>query len=117
MSKPTKATIETVEQALAFLDYQAAFAKGDTAVNCGEIASVIRDLIDGIVDGDSQDDAEWVYVGSPRDVSQALMQRAWEEGVSDDDRTLLELGARALDTSLDRNVKLAQVIEKAGVGL
>jgi hypothetical protein len=114
MSKPTKATIETVEQALAFLDYQAAFAKGDTAANCSEIASVIRDIIGG---DESQDDAEWVYVGSPRDVSQALMQRAWEEGVSDDDRTLLELGARALDTSLDRNVKLASVIEKSELGL
>jgi hypothetical protein len=114
MSKPTKATIETVEQALAFLDYQAAFAKGDTAANCSEIASVIRDLIGG---DESQDDAEWVYVGSPRDVSQALMQRAWDEGVSDDDRTLLELGARALDTSLDRNVTLAQVIERTEAGL
>jgi alkanesulfonate monooxygenase SsuD/methylene tetrahydromethanopterin reductase-like flavin-dependent oxidoreductase (luciferase family) len=109
-----KAAIETVEQALAFLDYQSAFAKGDTAANCSEIASVIRDLIG---EGDSQYDAEWVYVGSPRDVVEALMQRAWDDGVSDDDRTLLELGAKALETSLDRNVKLASVIEKSELGL
>jgi alkanesulfonate monooxygenase SsuD/methylene tetrahydromethanopterin reductase-like flavin-dependent oxidoreductase (luciferase family) len=117
MSKPTKATIETVEQALAFLDYQAAFAKGDTAANCSEIASVIRDLIDGIVDGDSQDDGEWVYVGSPRDVVQALKDLAWQDDVSDDVRIVVELGANSLEDSLDRNVKLAQVIERAGVGL
>ncbi len=109
-----KAAIETVEQALAFLDYQAAFAKGDTAANCSEIASVIRDLIG---EGDSEDDAEWVYVGSPLDVVAALTQRAWDEGVSDDDRTLFETGATALKASLERNVKLASVIEKSELGL
>jgi hypothetical protein len=114
MSKPTKATIETVEQALAFLDYQSAFAKGDTAANCSEIARVIRDLIGG---GDSEDDAEWVYVGSPADVVTALMQRAWDDDVGDDMRTLLETGATALKASLDRNVKLASVIEKSELGL
>jgi alkanesulfonate monooxygenase SsuD/methylene tetrahydromethanopterin reductase-like flavin-dependent oxidoreductase (luciferase family) len=109
-----KATIETVEQALAFLDYQAAFAKGDTAANCSEIASVIRDLV-AQVQGDYE--SEWLYVGSPADVATALMQRAWDEDVGDDMRTLLETGATALKASLERNVKLASVIEKSELGL
>lgn len=113
MSKP-KAKIQNAGQALAFLDYQAAFAKGDTATSCSEIAAVIRDLV-AQVQGDY--DSEWVYVGSPIDVAKALMTRAWEEGVSDDDRTLLELGARALETSLERNVRLASVIERSEMGL
>jgi len=117
MSRRKKPKIQTADDALVFLDYMATFTTGTTSARCAEIASVIRDLVDMTADGDSQDDAEWVYVGSPRDVSQALMQRAWEEGVSDEDRTLLELGARALDTSLDRNVKLASVIEKSELGL
>jgi hypothetical protein len=63
-------------------------------------------------------DAEgWVFRGSPRDVVAALMQRAWDDEVSDDDRILLETAAETLADSLDRNVTLAQVIEKSGVGL
>jgi hypothetical protein len=45
------------------------------------------------------------------------MQRAWDDDVSDDDRILLETAAETLADSLDRNVRLAQVIERAGVGL
>ena len=60
---------------------------------------------------------EWVYVGSPRGVVAALRQRAWDDGVSDDDRILLETAAGELADSLDRNVRLAQVIERSGVGL
>jgi hypothetical protein len=59
----------------------------------------------------------WVFKGSPRDVVAALMQRAWDDDVSDDDRILLETAAETLADSLDRNVKLAQIIEKSGVGL
>ena len=59
----------------------------------------------------------WVFKGSPRDVVAALMQRAWDDEVTDDDRILLETAAETLADSLDRNVKLAQVIEKSGVGL
>lgn len=59
----------------------------------------------------------WVYHGSPRDVVSALLQRAWDDDVSDDDRILLETAALSLDESLDRNVTLARVIEKSGVGL
>jgi hypothetical protein len=59
----------------------------------------------------------WVFKGSPRDVVAALMQRAWDDEVSDDDRILLETAAETLADSLDRNVRLAQVIEKSGVGL
>ena len=59
----------------------------------------------------------WVFSGSPRDVVAALMQRAWDDCVSDDDRILLETAALELAASLDRNVRLAQVIERAGVGL
>jgi len=59
----------------------------------------------------------WVFKGSPRDVVAALMQRAWDDGVNDDDRILMETAAETLADSLDRNVRLAQVIEKSGVGL
>ena len=59
----------------------------------------------------------WVFKGSPRDVVAALMQRAWDDEVSDDDRILLETAAETLADSLNRNVRLAQVIEKSGVGL
>jgi hypothetical protein len=59
----------------------------------------------------------WVFSGSPRDVVAALMQRAWDDEVSDDDRILMETAAETLADSLDRNVKLAIVIEKSGVGL
>ena len=59
----------------------------------------------------------WVYKGTPRDVVAALMQRAWDDDVSDDDRILLETAACELADSLDRNVRLARVIEKSGVGL
>jgi hypothetical protein len=59
----------------------------------------------------------WVFKGSPRDVVAALMQRAWDDEVTDDDRVLLETAAETLADSLDRNVRLAQVIEKSGVGL
>jgi hypothetical protein len=114
MSKPKKAMIETAEQALAFLDYQAAFAKGDTAANCSEIATVIRELV-AQVNGDYESD--WLYVGSPLDVVTALTQRAWDEDVGDDDRTLLETGATVLKASLERNVRLAAVIEKSEAGL
>lgn len=113
MSRRKPPTIQTAEQALAFLDYQAAFAKGDTARNCSEIAAVIRDLV-AQVQGDYE--SEWLYVGSPLDVVTALTQRAWDEGVSDDDRTLLETGAVALKASLERNVRLAAVIENRSWG-
>jgi len=59
----------------------------------------------------------WVFKGSPRDVVAALMQRAWDDNVTDDDRILLETAAGELADSLDRNVRLAIVIEKSGVGL
>jgi hypothetical protein len=59
----------------------------------------------------------WVFRGNPRDVVAALMQRAWDDNVSDDDRILLETAAETLGESLDRNVRLARVIEKSGVGL
>jgi hypothetical protein len=59
----------------------------------------------------------WVFKGSPRDVVAALMQRAWDDNVTDDDRILMETAAGTLADSLDRNVRLAQVIEKSGVGL
>ena len=59
----------------------------------------------------------WVFKGSPRDVVAALMQRAWDDDTSDDDRILLETAAGELADSLDRNVRLAQVIERSGVGL
>lgn len=59
----------------------------------------------------------WNFLPPPLDVVQALMQRAWDDDVSDDDRILLETAAGELADSLDRNVRLAQVIERSGVGL
>jgi len=59
----------------------------------------------------------WVFKGSPRDVVAALMQRAWDDDTRDDDRILMETAAETLADSLDRNVRLAIVIEKSGVGL
>jgi hypothetical protein len=110
----TKATIRNAEQALAFLDYQVAFAKRETAASLGEIASVIRDLL-AQVNGDYESD--FLYCGSPADVATALMQRAWDDDVGDDMRTLLETGATALKASLERNVRLASVIERSEAGL
>lgn len=59
----------------------------------------------------------WVFKGTPRDVVAALMQRARDDDTSDDDKILLETAAETLADSLDRNVRLAQVIEKSGVWL
>ena len=59
----------------------------------------------------------WVFKGSPRDVVAALMQRAWDDEVSDDDRILLETAAETLEVTLDRCIRLASVIEKTEVGL
>jgi alkanesulfonate monooxygenase SsuD/methylene tetrahydromethanopterin reductase-like flavin-dependent oxidoreductase (luciferase family) len=118
MRKPKKAKIQNAEQALAFLDYQVAFAKRETAASLGEIASVIRDLVSQGREQDSGDEeGEWVYVGSPRDVVRALKDLAWQDDVSDDVRIVVELGANSLEESLDRNVKLAQVIERTEAGL
>jgi hypothetical protein len=60
---------------------------------------------------------EWHYLPAPLDVVQALMQRAWDDEVSDDDRILLETAARSLEATLERCVRLASVIEKTEVGL
>lgn len=59
----------------------------------------------------------WVFKGTPRDVVAALMQRAWDDDTSDDDKILLETAAETLADSLDRNVRLARIIEKSEVGL
>jgi len=59
----------------------------------------------------------WVFSGSPRDVVAALMQRAWDDDASDDDRILLETAARSLTATLDRCVRLASVVERTEVGL
>jgi hypothetical protein len=59
----------------------------------------------------------WVYIGSPSDVVQALMDRAWDDDVSDDDRILLETAAKTLEVTLDRCIRLASVIERTEVGL
>jgi hypothetical protein len=60
---------------------------------------------------------DWVYIGSPLDVVQALMDRAWDDDISDDDRILLETAAKTLEVTLDRCIRLASVIEKTEVGL
>jgi len=60
---------------------------------------------------------EWHYLPAPLDVVQALMDRAWDDDVSDDDRILLETAAKTLEVTLDRCIRLASVIEKTEVGL
>lgn len=59
----------------------------------------------------------WQYLPAPLDVVQALMDRAWDDDVTDDDRILLETAARSLTATLDRCVRLASVIERTEVGL
>jgi hypothetical protein len=107
-----KPEIQTADDALVFLDYMATFTKGVTSSRCSEIASVIRELVSEV-----EGDERWVVECSPRDVVAALMQRAWDEDTTDDDKILLETAAGELADSLDRNIRLAQVIEKSGVGL
>jgi len=60
---------------------------------------------------------QWHYLPAPLDVVQALMDRAWDDDVSDDDRILMETAARSLEATLDRCIRLASVIEKTEVGL
>jgi hypothetical protein len=60
---------------------------------------------------------EWHYLPAPLDVVQALMDRAWDDDVSDDDRILLETAARSLEATLERCVRLASVVERTEVGL
>jgi hypothetical protein len=60
---------------------------------------------------------EWQYLPAPLDVVQALMDRAWDDDISDDDRILLETAAKTLEVTLDRCIRLASVIEKTEVGL
>lgn len=59
----------------------------------------------------------WNYLPAPLDVVQALMDRAWDDDVSDDDRVLLETAAKSLEATLERCVRLASVIERTEVGL
>ena len=59
----------------------------------------------------------YIHLPPPSDVVQALMDRAWDDDVSDDDRILLETAARSLEATLERCVRLASVIERAEVGL
>jgi hypothetical protein len=60
---------------------------------------------------------EWHYLPAPLDVVQALMNRAWDDDVSDDDRILMETAAKTLEVTLDRCIRLASVIERTEVGL
>ena len=59
----------------------------------------------------------YIHLPAPLDVVQALMDRAWDDDVSDDDRILLETAAKTLEVTLDRCIRLASVIEKTEVGL
>ena len=60
---------------------------------------------------------EWHYLPSPLNVVQALMDRAWDDDINDDDRILMETAAKSLEATLERCVRLASVIEKTEVGL
>ena len=60
---------------------------------------------------------QWHYLPAPLDVVQALMDRAWDDDVSDDDRILMETAARSLQATLERCVRLASVVERTEVGL
>jgi hypothetical protein len=59
----------------------------------------------------------FVHLPPPSDVVQALMNRAWDDDVSDEDRILFETAAKTLEVTLDRCIRLASVIEKTEVGL
>lgn len=59
----------------------------------------------------------YIYLPPPSDVVQALMDRAWDDDVSDDDRILMETAAKTLEVTLDRCIRLASVIERTEVGL
>jgi hypothetical protein len=61
--------------------------------------------------------SDYIYLPAPLDVVQALMDRAWDDDVSDDDRILLETAARSLEATLERCVRLASVVERTEVGL
>jgi hypothetical protein len=112
MSK--KPQIKNADDALVFLDYMTTFTKGESQKRCAEIAGVIRELL-GVTAED--DEAEWLYFGSPVDVVKILRDRSWAENVTDDDRMLFEAAATALEDSLDRNVKMAAALERTEAGL
>ena len=59
----------------------------------------------------------YIHLPPPSDVVQALMDRAWDDDISDDDRILLETAAKTLEVTLDRCIRLASVIERTEVGL
>jgi hypothetical protein len=59
----------------------------------------------------------YIHLPAPLDVVQALMDRAWDDDISDDDRILLETAARSLEATLERCMRLASVIERTEVGL
>jgi len=59
----------------------------------------------------------FIHLPPPSDVVQALMDRAWDDEVSDDDRILLETAAKTLEVTLERCIRLASVIERTEVGL
>jgi hypothetical protein len=59
----------------------------------------------------------YIHLPPPSDVVQALMDRAWDDDVSDDDRILMETAAKTLEVTLDRCIRLASVIERTEVGL
>jgi hypothetical protein len=59
----------------------------------------------------------YIHLPPPSDVVQALMDRAWDDDVSDDDRILMETAAKTLELTLDRCIRLASVIERTEVGL
>jgi len=59
----------------------------------------------------------FIHLPPPSDVVQALMDRAWDDDISDDDRILLETAAKTLEVTLERCIRLASVIEKTEVGL
>jgi hypothetical protein len=49
---------------------------------------------------------------SPRDVAARLMNRAWDDDVSDDDRELFELASLTVTQILDRCVERAAIRER-----
>jgi hypothetical protein len=59
----------------------------------------------------------YIHLPPPSDVVQALMDRAWDDDVSADDRILMETAAKTLEVTLDRCIRLASVIERTEVGL
>lgn len=69
-------------------------------------------LIPGVPQGCEPGDDDEIDLPAPAVLSDSLMARAWDEGICDTDRLLLEQGARVITRLMGRCVLLAQAAER-----